>query len=78
MLDEKNLTHEFDIHAGEHTQALEFMKNHMNSAQVADMVQRAKEGHGAHFMATHNGNKIGDYKLVLEDGHLRIHHASHF
>ncbi|MFA6273918.1 MAG: hypothetical protein WC662_02045 [Candidatus Paceibacterota bacterium] len=80
MSDEKKeieKTHGFEIHHGDHDKALEFMKHHMNTAQVTDMVHRAKEGHSANFMATHNGSKLGDYKLVLENGKLKIHHDSH-
>ena len=70
------LTHGFNIHAGEHTHALDYMKDHMNQEQVKDMVTRAEGGHGAHFMVNHNGHQA-NYKLEHYDGKLIISEDHH-
>ncbi len=74
MSDEKELTHGFEIHAGTHTHALEYMKTRMDQRQVEDMVHTAKNGHSAEFQVNHNGKHMV-YKLMNEGGTLRIHHA---
>ncbi len=76
--EEKELIHGFDIHAGEHKRALEHILKNMNEKQVKDMVDTAKRGHGADFKVifSHHDRDKGyhtDYKLVHEDGKLRIH-----
>ena len=77
-MSEDNLVHGFKIDGGSHYQALAFMKNHMSREQVERMVHSVKGGgHGFPFMVTHNGTKVGDYKLELEGSHLVIHHASY-
>ncbi|MEK7095601.1 MAG: hypothetical protein AAB917_03000 [Patescibacteria group bacterium] len=79
--EEKELIHGFDIHAGEHTRALEYMIKNMNEKQVKDMVHIAKGGHGADFKVVMHGQENKghheDYKLVHEGGKLRISRAHH-
>ena len=69
-----NLTHGFEIHAGDHHHALKYMTTHMNQGQVKDMVHRAKSGHGADFKVKHDGRE-GNYTLSYHDGRLKIHNA---
>lgn len=79
MSDEKeeNLTHGFNIHAGDHYHALAYIGSHMNAEQVKDMVDRAENGHSAHFMVTHSDGKQSNFKLEHHDGKLVIHEAHH-
>ena len=78
MSDEKvqNLTHGFNIHAGDHPHALDYIGSHMNEQQVKDMVKTAESGHSAHFMVTHDGHQQ-NFKLEHQDGKLVIHEAHH-
>ena len=74
--EEKELTHGFEIHAGDHKHALDYIGSHMNEQQVKDMVHRAESGHSAHFMVSGGGHE-GNYKLEKQDGKLKIHRADY-
>ena len=73
---EKDLTHGFEIHAGDHHNALKYITSHMNEQQLKDMVYVAKSGHGADFQVNHGGQH-SNYKLVHEGGKLVIHPVHH-
>lgn len=73
MSDEKEgeLTHGFNIKAGEHTHALSYIAEHMSERQLRDMAEHAERHHDEGFTFHAHGE---DFKLKHHsDGSLSIH-----